>query len=120
MGKRARNKRLRRFHAEARSHQPLPTLPQTDAEFALWWLTNGFIPPDHCFLAADQFCIWSPERADVLLVQVLDGDPADHEACRAYLQRSGAAFPTIDAVRAEVRRRRLPGATKAEEGPTNG
>jgi hypothetical protein len=116
MGKRARNKRLRKAVAEARLRRPMPPAPRTEAEVALWWLTGGHIPPEHCFLAAEQFCIWSPERADLLLTGVFDGDSAVHEACRAFLRQSGAAFPTVAAVRAEVRRRGLPGAQEAEPG----
>ncbi|QEL14642.1 hypothetical protein [Limnoglobus roseus] len=114
MGKRARNKRFRRQLAEARLREPVPPPPRTEAEAALWWLTGGHVPTEHCFLAAERFCIWSPERADLLITCISDGDPAVHEACRAFLRRSGAAFPTVEAVRAEVRRRGLPGAPAAE------
>jgi hypothetical protein len=92
----------------------VPPPPQTEAEIALWWLTGGHVPPEYCFLADDEFCIWSQKQSDLLLVSVLDGDPAVHEACRAYLRKSGAAFPTIEAVRAEVRRRGLPGTREVE------
>src|SRR5438105_529722 len=107
VGKRARNKRLRKAAAEARLRQLVPPPPRTETEVALWWLTGGYVPPEYCFLAAEQFCIWSPERADLLLMDVLDGDPAAHEACRAFLRQSGAAFPTVEAVRTEVKRRGL-------------
>lgn len=109
MGKRACNKRCRRQLAEARSRQPVPPTPQTEAEAAVWWLTGGSVPPEHCFLADDMFCLWSPERVDLLICDVCDGDRSEHEGCRAYLRRSGAAFPSVEAVRAEVQRRGLPG-----------
>jgi hypothetical protein len=110
MGKQSQNKWFRRQTAEARLRQAVPPPPRTPSEVALWWLTGGHVPPEYCFLAGNQFCIWSPDRGDLLLVGIFDGDPDVHEACRAFLRQSGAAFPTVEAVRAEVQRRGLPGA----------
>lgn len=116
MGRRAQRKRFWKAANEALRRRPVLPPPQTEAEIALWWLTRGCVPPDHCFLASDRFCIWSPEQAELLLVEVLDGDPVVHEACQAYLRRSGAAFPTVEAVLPEVQRRGLPGAGAAAPG----
>jgi hypothetical protein len=116
MGKRARNKRVRKAMAEASARRPESPPPRTEAEAALRWLTGGFVPPEYCFLAGDRFCFWSPERADVLIGAVLDGDWEQHQACRAFLRKSGAAFPTVEAVREEARRRGQPG-TGAAEAP---
>jgi hypothetical protein len=111
MGKRARNRQLRKT---AQVGQPAIASSRTEAEVALWWLTNGQVSPEYCFLAAEQFCFWSPERADLLLVGICDGDPAVHEACRAFLWQSGAAFPTVEAVRAEIKRRGISNAPDTE------
>jgi hypothetical protein len=83
----------------------------TDAEVVAW-LTGGSLPVEHCFLAGDTFCFWDPGRGDLLVALVEDGEPRLHQACREYLRRVGAAFESLDAVRAEVRRRGLPGTVR--------
>ena len=110
MGRQSRLKKFRRRTPESQRPQTV----QTREEAIVAWLTGGCVPIDHCFLAKDRFCIWSPERRDLLLVTIFDGDPALHEACREYLRQRGAAFPTVEAARAEVVRRRLLGAGNAE------
>jgi hypothetical protein len=75
----------------------------------VFWLTGDSLPIDHCFLAGDTFCYWDPARGDLLLAVVEDGDADFHQACREYLRQLGAAFGTVEEVRAEVRRRGLPG-----------
>ena len=64
----------------------------TTREVLAFLTHEGSVPLEHCFLAGDWPCIWAPERADLLLFQIFDGDADLHEAGWEYLRKIGAAF----------------------------
>lgn len=105
MGKRSKSKAVRRQQADTVRRRATAPPTRTPDEAALLWLTGGRVPADHVFLAGDSFCFWSPEDEELLIVDVFDGDPAARAATRELLRLTGAAFPTVEAVEAEVRRR---------------